>query len=70
MNMEIAIVKTFCDFGHKFSKKQQFWWFFMRNLAIKLQKKSGNLATVHSGTSATSGASIFTRDLVFLHFIW
>jgi len=26
--MEIAIVKTYCDFGHNFFKKQQFWPFF------------------------------------------
>jgi len=25
MNMEITIVKTFCDFGHNFFKKQTFW---------------------------------------------
>jgi len=49
MNMEIAVVKTFCDFGHKFSKKQQFWWFFMRNLAISYKK---NLATLHQYTVA------------------
>jgi len=27
MDMEITIVKTFCDFGHNFFKKQPFWPF-------------------------------------------
>jgi len=29
MNMKIAIVKTFCDFGHKFFKKQPFFGHFL-----------------------------------------
>jgi len=40
MNMEITIVKTFCDFGHNFFKKQPF---FIRSLAISYEK---NLATL------------------------
>jgi len=28
MHTEITIVKTFCDFGHNFFKKQPFWPFF------------------------------------------
>jgi len=27
MNMEITIVKTFCDFGHNVFKKHLFWPF-------------------------------------------
>jgi len=34
MNIEITIVKTVCDFGHTFLKKQPFWPFFIRILAI------------------------------------
>jgi len=30
MNMEITIVKTFCDFSHNVFKKQLFWPFFIR----------------------------------------
>jgi len=41
MNMEITIVKRCCDFGHNFFKKQLFWPFFIRILAIAT-KKSGN----------------------------
>jgi len=43
MNMEIAIVKTFCDFGHNVFKKQRFWPFFTRILAISCEK---DLATL------------------------
>jgi len=43
MDMEITIVKTFCDFGHNFFKKQPFWPFFIRILAISYEK---NLATL------------------------
>jgi len=25
MNMQITVVKTFCDFGHNVFKKQPFW---------------------------------------------
>jgi len=42
MNMEITIVKTFCDFGHNFFEKQPFWPFFIRILTISYKKKSGN----------------------------
>jgi len=38
MNMEIAIVKTFCDFGHNIFKKQPFWPFFIRILAKSYEK--------------------------------
>jgi len=39
MNMDIAIVKTwYCDFGHNFFKKQPFWLFFIRILAISYEK--------------------------------
>jgi len=41
MNMEITKVKTFCDFGHNFFKKQLFWPFY-QDLGHKLRKKSGN----------------------------
>jgi len=44
MNIEITIVKTFCEFGHNFFKKQPFWPFFIRILAISCEKKSGNPA--------------------------
>jgi len=43
MNMEITIVKTFCDFDHKVSKKQSFWPFCIRILATSYEK---NLATL------------------------
>jgi len=42
MNIEIAIVETYCDFGRNFFKKQPFWPFFIRILAISHEK---NLAT-------------------------
>jgi len=45
MNMEIIIVKTFCDFGHNVFKKQPFWPFFIRILAISYEK---NLATLRN----------------------
>jgi len=45
MNMEITIVKTFCDFGHNFFKKQPFWPFLSRILTISYKKKSGNPGT-------------------------
>jgi len=41
VNIEITIVKTFCDFGHKVFKKQPFWPFF-QDFRHKLRKKSGN----------------------------
>jgi len=43
MNMEITIVNTFCDFVHNFFKKQPFWPFFIRILAISYEK---NLETL------------------------
>jgi len=43
MNMEITIVKTFCDFDHKVSKKQSFWPFCIGILATSYEK---NLATL------------------------
>jgi len=42
MNMEITIVKTFCDFGHNVFKEQPFWPFFYQDFGHKLRKKSGN----------------------------
>jgi len=38
MNMEITIVKTFCDFGHNVFKKQPFLPFCIRILAISYEK--------------------------------
>jgi len=34
MNTQIAIVKTFHNFGHKFFKTQPFWRFFIMILSI------------------------------------
>jgi len=42
MNIEIVIVRKFCDFGHNL-KKQPFWPFFIRILAINCEK---NLSTL------------------------
>jgi len=38
MNMEITIIKTFCDIGFNLFKKQLFWPFFIRILAISYEK--------------------------------
>jgi len=46
MNMEIAIVKTFYDFGHNFFKKQSFWPIFIRILAISQEKNLANLPLI------------------------
>jgi len=43
MNMEIIIVKIFCDFGDNVFKKQPFWPFFIRILAISYEKDLGNM---------------------------
>jgi len=43
MNIEITVVKTFCDFGHNFFKKQPFLPFFYQDVGHKLRK---NLATL------------------------
>jgi len=43
MNIEITIVKTFCDFGLNFFKQQPLWPFFIKILAINCEK---NLATL------------------------
>jgi len=48
MNMEITIVKTFCDFGHNVFKKQAFWPFFYQDFGHKLRKKSGNPGSAYS----------------------
>jgi len=48
--MEITIVKTFYNFGHNFFKKQLFWPFFIRILAISYEK---NLATLLHATGCT-----------------
>jgi len=45
MNMEITIVKTFCDSGHNVFKKQPLWLFFIRILVISSEK---NLATLRN----------------------
>jgi len=38
INMEITIVKPFCDFGHNVFKKQEFWPFLIRILAVSYEK--------------------------------
>jgi len=65
MNMEITIVKTFCDFGHNVFKKQPLWPFFIGILAISYEK---NLITLLCSTVATD--VFFSLDLGFFGFIW
>ena len=47
MKLEINLVKT-CNFGHKVFKKQPFWPFFIRILAISYEKY---LATLSCATN-------------------
>ena len=52
MNIEITIVKTFCNYGHNFFKKQPFWPFFIRILAISCEKNLATLIVAVSGFGA------------------
>jgi len=51
MNMEIAIVETFCGFGLNVLKKQPFWPIFIRSLAISYEKNLETLALIMFGCS-------------------
>ena len=44
MKIEINIVKIFCNFGHNVFKKQPFWPFFTRILAISYGKYLATLS--------------------------
>jgi len=48
MKIEIHIVKTFCNFVHNVFKKQPFWPFFIRIVAISYGKY---LATLSCATN-------------------
>jgi len=53
MNIEITIVKTFCDFGHNFFKKAVLA-IFCQDFVHKLRKNLATLvhATVHAFSAA------------------